>query len=265
MNWRTNNQNLTKDFLGSFLPKTPSKVLGPLVIYQNENVNVLEPNDTLNILHKPKIIPQENPYYQQQMPYPKTEIKIKTIKDKTINYISPLKPDKSGNKKTPIFVTLPPPIPIDNRIPSSSEANIPIRNNPQNAIKSDMKIQGHGNPEELLQFINQHPEISNYPSGSVLEINKVPTHVEQLLGGSPPITKSQIHLVPYLVPTNSAGELNHNNLPPGFSLEHILNEFHKNSQPNSRVPLVNHPAFLGNNRPDIVPQQTGYQNNTQKG
>lgn len=201
------------------------------------------------------------------MPYPNSDVKTKKSKDKSPNYINPSKPDKSANKKTAIFVTPPPQQFNENNIPSSSYQK-PIPTSPQDVIKSEFEVHGHGNPEELLQFINQHPEISNYPSGSVLEIHKVPVPVAQNPINIHSNPKSQIHLVPYVVPTNAAGEPNHTNLPPGFSLEQILNEFHKNSQPQPHIPLVS--PFVGSNGPVIIPQQTGSvvfdnKNSTKKG
>lgn len=262
-----NSKNTTKNI---FAPKTPSKVLGPLAIYQNEDVNSMTSSDILGNTNKPKLTPEENPYYHQQnIPYPKPDTKPKPIKDKTTNYISSSKPEKVVNKKVPLFVTPPPldPSESNNRIPNSPGGKMSI---PQNAVKSEIEIHGNGNPEELLQFINQHPEISNYPTGSVLEIHKVPIAANQKPTNFPPNTKSQIHLVPYLVPTNAAGEPNHNDLPPGFSLDQILKEFHKNSQPQSNIPMISRPPFVGSNGPVIVPQQTGSvlfgnQNNTHKG
>lgn len=270
-NWMKNSKNVTNSHLGQFSSKAPSKIHGPLVIYQNDDADHASKKDALGTLHKPKIFPEENIYYNQETTNPKTDIKIKPAKDKNLNYINPSKPDKVGNKKTPLFVTPPPPsIQSDNHIPPSPGKN-PFLNIPQNAINSEIEIHGHGNPEELLQFINQHPEISNYPSGSVLEIHKVSPPVNQ----KPPVsltpdTNSHIHLVPYLVQTNSAGETNQNNLPPGFSLDHILNEFHKNTKPHTNVNFATHPSFVNNKGPVIVPQQTGpvifsNRNNSHKG
>lgn len=270
--WMKNIKNMTTSQLGPFSGKTPSKIHGPLVIYQNEDADYDPRKDALGTVHKPKISAEENIFYHQGVTNPKTDVKAKPTKDKNPNYINPLKPDKVGNKKTTIFVTPPPPlVQSDNRNPSGSQGKIPFPNIPQNAVKSEIEIHGHGNPDDLLQFINQHPEISNYPSGSVLEIHNVASPVDQKPPiGLTPNTNSHIHLVPYLVQTNSAGETNQNNLPPGFSLDHILNEFHKNTKPHANINLAPHPSFVNNKGPVIIPQQPGSavfgnRNNSHKG
>ncbi|CAH1181924.1 unnamed protein product [Phyllotreta striolata] len=162
-----------------------------------------------------KISSQENPFYHNI----------------SNNNNSGKKPSiKSKNKKPAIFVTQP-----NLAVETTSSA-------PE--VHSEIEIHGHGNPEELLQFINRHPELSNYPSGSVLEIHDFPAASKPAPNSISNADKSNIHLVPYVIPQGGHNE----NLPPGLSLEHILNEFHKNSLPNgqvfSNIPHVDRP-FLG--------------------
>lgn len=246
------NNESTTDYVGPFAPKNPSKVLGPLVIYQNQEST-------------PKINHDENPYFNEHTSYPKLDVKTKPTKDKTVNFINPTKSDKGNNKKPSILFVTPPPLPSrdENHIPNASEDKTRVPSIPENAVKSEIEIHGHSNPEELLQFINQHPEISNYPSGSVLEVHQIPSS-GQKLPSFPKNSTPEIHLVPYLIPTNGA-----NDLPPGFSLKQILQEFHKNTQPQSAVPFVPQSPFSGAPGPVIVPQQHGSLfsnlNGTQKG
>ncbi|KAG5875174.1 hypothetical protein JTB14_007836 [Gonioctena quinquepunctata] len=257
-------KNSTKTYAGLFTPKTPSKVLGPLAVYENSDTY---PNasDTIMEPHpKPKIVSDENPFYHKQGPSNKHN--MKPSKDKNNNYLGPLSPtymDKNKNKKGSVFVTPPPLEPIpgheENNIFSVPKTETPPLKPHQNSDHSEIEVHGHGNPDELLQFINQHPEISNYPSGSVLEIHSLPPSVPK--PGSPPFVnqgKPQIHLVPYLVPQNSPGENVNNELPPGFSLDHILREFHKNTQSQSN-PQIPFSPFNSNgiNRPPLPGQPSG--------
>lgn len=200
---------------GPFATKTPSKTMGPLAVYENESPDKTE---DLGLNDKHKVSSQENPFYH----------KSNNTKN---NNISHVKPDKSKNKKPALFVT-----PPSNSV-SSTTTPLPGH------VHSEIEIHGNGNAEELLQFINQHPELSNYPSGSVLEIHNYPTSSKQAPNSISNSDKSNIHLVPYVVPQNADGENDPGNLPPGFSLEHLLNEFHKNTLPNGPT---NHQNF---NRP----------------
>ncbi|EFA07109.1 putative epidermal cell surface receptor isoform X1 [Tribolium castaneum] len=165
--------------------KTPSKIMGPLLVYKNhnktDNKNPLEP-------FTPPNLPQdENPYYH------------KNEKDK---FLGPYNPNYKQNKKPGLG----------------------------------------NNQDELLQFIHQHPEITNYPSGSVVEIHK------------PSFNNRPQHFIPYVIPQNGHSD----DLPPGITLEQILQEVHKNANPNGHIlPFPNHftngPVLLAPQSP-ILPR-----------
>uniref|UniRef100_A0A6P7FGH2 Epidermal cell surface receptor isoform X1 n=1 Tax=Diabrotica virgifera virgifera TaxID=50390 RepID=A0A6P7FGH2_DIAVI len=225
------NKNVSKSpFFGPFSPSKPSKTLGPLAVYENGDSSK-ESNSVMGTATKPVVAIEENPYYHK-----KNGSKI----DKS-SASTPSKSDKTKNTKTPVFVT--PPSTISSDISTVKSVDSPIH--------SEIEIHGHGNAEELLQFINQHPELSNYPSGSVLEIHSIPTSSKQEPNSISNGDKSHIHLVPYVVPQNSAGERVPSNLPPGFSLEQLLNEFHRNTLPNGQGSL---PPLPNINRPFLGPQ-----------
>ncbi|XP_074036890.1 stranded at second isoform X1 [Leptinotarsa decemlineata] len=241
-----------------FTPKTPSKILGPLVVYENK---VPHQTDSVNELgHVPTLEPEENPFNNKSISPVKYNTKPNVLKEKINNYLGPFGPtnvDKSKIKKGSIFVTPHPPLESvppqeENNIFSPSKSEAPIIKPNHNSDHSEIEVHGQGNPDDLLQFINQHPEISDYPSGSVLEIHSLPPT------SMPKPGKQQIHLVPYVVPQN--GEHVNNDLPPGFSLEHILREFHKNSRPQANLqnpfsPF--NPITNNNNRPFIIGHQSG--------
>ncbi|XP_050296437.1 putative epidermal cell surface receptor isoform X2 [Anthonomus grandis grandis] len=185
-------KNKTQQTFGpAFLDRQPSKVLGPLAVYENEDLNNVDPLD------KPRLKPEENPF-------------VKTHLDD----------------------------------------------------QHEIAIHGHGGPDDLLQFLHQHPEIHGLPSGSVVEVHKVdPSKANQFL---------QINDI--------NGALHGNEKPPGvplvkrpghredISLEEILQELHKNVNPNGQQggPLVpfphNPPTFGGQQTVDLT--QTGNKTNS---
>lgn len=128
---------------------------------------------------------------------------------------------------------------------------------------SEIEIHGQNTPDELLQFIQRHPELSNIPHGSVLEIHNLPlpanpklerpSLLNQAVSGN-----SQIHLVPYVIPKKGSADQG-NILPPGFTLEQLLNEFHKNTLPQNRgqLPFPPRPQIPFPNRLGLFPQQVG--------
>lgn len=176
----------------AFLPtKEPSKNMGPLLVYTNHAANVSKTNPD----SPPNLLPEENPFYHKNN---KEEGKDPFVGPYNPNYKKPSKNQKpKPGKDAPMFVTPPP-----------------------NQVKNP---QVQGGQDELLQFIHQHPEISNYPSGSVVEIHNVPSKpfVNQ---GRPQ------HFIPYVIPQNG-----HDDLPPGITLEQILQEVHKNANPHGHV------------------------------
>lgn len=99
------------------------------------------------------------------------------------------------------------------------------------------------NQDELLQFIHQHPEITNYPSGSVLEIHNVPK--PNFVTPNRPQ-----HFIPYVIPQNGHTD----DLPPGITLEQILQEVHKNANPNGHI--LPFPPNQFNNGPVLLAPQS---------
>lgn len=139
--------------------KQPSKVLGPLVAYENDNQSTEDNNNILDPL---------NPYEPPHVPKPENP------------YVRPNKPTPGKNKIV---------------VPSGNLPDLPPHP-PQNH-------------EDLLHFLQQHPEISKLPSGSVLEIHTVrPQNAE-------------------VVPVHVQGH----HPAQDISLEDILNELHKNVHP----------------------------------
>ncbi|KAJ8960312.1 hypothetical protein NQ318_004038 [Aromia moschata] len=85
--------------------------------------------------------------------------------------------NKAPNKNASLFITPPPQVEHNNNenyIPNDINPHTPFLPTQPPPVQSEINIHTHSNPEELLQFIHQHPEISNYPSGSVLEFHNVP-------------------------------------------------------------------------------------------
>ncbi|XP_056635330.1 putative epidermal cell surface receptor isoform X1 [Diorhabda sublineata] len=204
-----------------FATNQSSKTLGPLAIY--ENVELTQGNNGIKGINlKPTISPKENPFYRE------------------INGVfqGSLKPNKAKNQKTNLFIT-----------PPANTFETTTSNQGVSPSHSEIEIHGNDNPEDLLQFINLHPEISNYPSGSVLEIHGIPTAPKQDPNSIANIDKTNIHLVPYVIPHNDGEAHINGNLPPGFSLEEILREFHRNTLPNTptspSLPSMNNRPFLG--------------------
>ncbi|CAH1116582.1 unnamed protein product [Phaedon cochleariae] len=247
-------------YLGPFATKSPSKVLGPLSVYENGE-KIKNPNvDTLGTATKPKVSPNENPFYHKQAPSSKKDDKVFSKDKNKQPFQGPFNPsykDKSKNSKDSLFVTPPSEkVTPDQEVNSDpSKSQLPFLKPHKNAEHSEIEVHGHSNPEELLQFISQHPELSNYPSGSVFEVHNNNNNLATNQNAVPSEQgKPQIHLVPYLVPQNSAGEHVNSDLPPGFTLEQILGEFHKNSQPSVQNILPHHPQF---NRPPFIGQPSG--------
>lgn len=267
-------------------------MLGPLAVYINEDNDQTVVNNSLGVPHKLKANPDENPFYHKKPsplnPHKSSTSKPGSSKDKLNDYLDtpylgpfnpnsgkinskPLKDtrNKIANKNHSVFVTSPPHTFAGN-VYNQQEHYVPNYYNPPpphlafDSTPSHVNIHSHSTPEEILQFIHQHPEISNYPSGSVLEIhNVVPSdHVKQPFGnqGLPTVTKPKIHLVPYIVPQTPDGQPILDNLPPGLSLEEILREFQKNSQGLQSNPLAFLPPpqkSVVNNGPVLPPLQNG--------
>ncbi|XP_063921534.1 putative epidermal cell surface receptor isoform X1 [Zophobas morio] len=198
----------------NFLPtKVPSKNKGPLLVYTNHASNSSETN-TNNPFTPPNILPDENPFYHKNN---KEESKDSFPGPYNPNYKkSEVKPQKGQkpkpSKDNPPLATQPP---RGNYIPNQKVKN----------------TQFHGTQDELLQFIHQHPEIGNYPSGSVVEIHNVPAKPPNpFISPNVPNGRPQ-HFIPYVIPQNGHVD----DLPPGITLEQILQEVHKNANPHGSM------------------------------
>ncbi|CAH0551231.1 unnamed protein product [Brassicogethes aeneus] len=184
--------------------KKPSKILGPLLVYSNDN-------------KQHKVLPkEENPFYNNH---------FKSEQDN-------------------VFVT-PPTLPEKNHVPFK------IQKNPS---KNQLQVNEKSTPEEILQFIHQHPEITNYPSGSVLEIHNIPfgnpqdqkpSHYQdpRLQYHNRPQYQDQqyqkqSHNIPILGNQNNLLSANSQDLPQGVTLEQILQEIHKNVNPIQQKPFL---------------------------
>ncbi|XP_066249285.1 putative epidermal cell surface receptor isoform X1 [Euwallacea similis] len=156
----------------TFINKTkpnflPTKILGPLQVYENSANSEDNQIDPLGAPHVPHLPPQENPFTRP------TDVK---------------------KNQTGLIM------------PSGNLPELPLH-------------PAFHSPEDLLQFVQQHPELSNLPSGSVLEI----------------------HSIPSKLPTGPAGPGHHD-----LSLEQILEELHKNVHPqNPLLPSLHNRTFIG--------------------
>ncbi|KAJ8953045.1 hypothetical protein NQ314_007420 [Rhamnusium bicolor] len=243
-------KNSTDSYMGSFAPKPPSKVLGPLAVYTNEDSDQNIANNSLGTNYKSKISPYENPFYHKSpLPHKPDITKSNFSKDKNSEYLGSFDPKTGGlntkpskdvknkisNKSNSYFVT-PPPLAEQsvnenvNYFPNYLTPPTPFLSTQRTPGKSEIELHSQSSPEEVLQFIHQYPEISNYPSGSILEFHNLPSSSipkQPFNNQGFSTSKPKIHLVPYIVPQNSDGQPVNNDLPPGISLEQILQEFQK--------------------------------------
>lgn len=166
--------------------KTDSGFTGPLLIYENEKPkNINETSDLQNlhmdhenILPTPDGMPNveehpEGPPYQHIGTYsgpwsppkqkPKDEVLVKPLDDKT-SFIGPFNPDF----KMPVA---PPKTKKGNKTTSNNTVNKKRPPIPQQPVFQQPQFTTAHRPEEILQIINQHPELANYPPGSVFEIH----------------------------------------------------------------------------------------------
>lgn len=252
----TDSKNTNNSFLNPIDTsgdKTPSKTLGPLVIYENRGSNT---SDAVTNKY-PTIVPDENHYY---------------VKSKT-NKVKP--PQKMANE--PILNQTPQKEPSDlpqyskanrqkdvvNKTKASSPSNNDVRRpelqvpqRPEETYHHDIgantnngQIHGNETPEELLQLIHQYPQIINYPPGSVLEIHDLPPQKHSQFVNPNTLTPDNPN-VPYIIGDHAQGRPPIISQPPGITFEHILHEITKNTN------LPQH-SFAGQN--GLVPNHNGQQ------
>ncbi|KAF7269805.1 hypothetical protein GWI33_017167, partial [Rhynchophorus ferrugineus] len=143
----------------------PSKFLGPLSVYENqENVSI----NTVDV--------HENPFFK---------FHEKTKKPSPVMTEIPVRPEE------------PPQIPHEGFVDNSQQGQFVV------------------NDPDLLHFLQEHPEISHLPHGSVVEIHNVPPKVPQ-------------YRPPYFNINGLPGPQYTHPVPPDVSLEEILQELHKN-------------------------------------
>lgn len=249
--------------------KPPSKVFGPLVVYANDDKNLAETEsstDSLKPVKKPHIVLDENPFYHKDK-LNKNAVKADEVTYDNLGnaatevpYLGPLNPQTSKPVKTSkpaIAKTKPKPNvfiapTVENYVP---QHNIPVME-PTKPI-SPSQIPTKPTPEEILHIINQHPQLANYPDGSVLEIHNIPNDNRQkpyinqnsLVPQQP--TRQQ-SVIPYVIPEHSGIPL-----PPGVSLEQLLQEIHKSEQ-HAYVPV----QYQQNGQVFVVPQSPPVHNST---
>ncbi|KAF2879948.1 hypothetical protein ILUMI_26236, partial [Ignelater luminosus] len=270
------NKNLEKDVVNMSFPdpfaltptKTPSKILGPLLVYTNKEP---ENNNTLikeipEIQLLPNISTEENHYYTSKGDSKKHSFyglnpkkPEQNNKEVDIPYLGPLLPTypptankqtKPGNKIKPNKVAnthFIPPNDEQPQYPFMPPMNQPVMPSKQPEIINSnphIEIHGKGDPDEFLQFINQHPELSNYPSGSIFEIHNIPPTHEQKPGIPQHINPNSLltqtnnrPAIPFVIQQHPQEDL-----PQNINVEHILQHIQKNSFvpfPNAHMPPNN--------------------------
>lgn len=167
-----------------FLPLSPQNI--PINPEENDSVN--SHNDDL--IDNYKNTRPEGPPYEHSVPWPtgpknptkpiKDEVLIKPIYDnsKIPSYVGPFNPD---NNKAPQVKSKKPNKTANNALPTKQKGEQFIPHQlPFDPHQSHYpNLQNLQNPEEILQIINQHPELSNYPAGSVFEIHNYPQDVNR--------------------------------------------------------------------------------------
>lgn len=215
--------------------KPPSKILGPLLVYTN---NQEDPGSTKNdSVQRPSKVPhEENPYYHMGQEFHE----VTNDDDNDFDYNEgpppPPPPVAATKHKSKPQLSL-------GEIPKKSKPNAkgakPGKPNPdldypylvqeqrpkQPGQPSQVAVHGKGDADELLQFINQHPELTNYPSGSVFEIHNIPDHKPQYVN---PATRPVVPFV-YEPP-------GHPGLPPGLNVDQVLQQIHKQQQQHHHHP-----------------------------
>jgi hypothetical protein len=231
---QTSSKNSTEAPFALFPTKAPSKNLGPLLIYTNHENGSETTQSPLESYTQSNLPSNENPFYHKSN---KDENKEPFLGPFNPTYKKPSdSKNQKGQKPKPVkegglFVTPPP---GENYIPNHQ-------------VK---KPQMHGNQDELLQFIHQHPEINNYPSGSVVEVHSVPVKPSNPFANPGVPNGRPQNFIPYVLPPNGHG----NELPGGITVEQILQEVHKNANPHGH--LYSFPPTQFNNGPVLLAPQS---------
>lgn len=224
----------SKNKTNSFIPFNPNN--SP--IHPDDNNN--EPNLKPDLVDKYKNIKPEGPIYEHSIPWPvgpsrnptkpiKEEVSIKPIPDtKPPSIISPFNPDikpppvktKKGNKTTSNNANKQ----KDQFLPPLVSQQIPY--DPHNPHYQNIQ-----NPEEILQIINQHPELANYPPGAVFEIHNFPQDIPQkpeynipqnkFPPSRKPPSQHQTSHVPYLINQIDPNANYASNLPIDQIIKHV--------------------------------------------
>ncbi|KAF5293261.1 hypothetical protein FQR65_LT11001 [Abscondita terminalis] len=215
----------------NLVSQTPSKILGPLIIYKNKpELNVLS-NVTVNEnlydhVHSKDYADYNMKDYGLQHSelngpfmenvnnnFPHITTKVPFLPTKPTQTQKTYKPNKTFHK----------PLVLPN-IEHAPFIPTPIQVHPTTSVPYHEKDYA----DKLLQFINQHPELVNYPSGSVVEIHNVydqyqknPLHAQQnnLIG------TSNNPIIPYVIPQHVGFDV-HSSINPTDFLQHI----HKHAQ-----------------------------------
>ncbi|KAK5647810.1 hypothetical protein RI129_002702 [Pyrocoelia pectoralis] len=229
--------------------QSSSKILGPLVVYTNKDSDSKNPE--LNIL--PNITVDENPYYTKdhKKEYDHSMKNHAVVNEK--NYESFKKKEHGGGslKDLPLFGSNSEPSVLSsntkylNKNKSNKTSNSP-KHEPSNTFlptpflphklfttpaTPHIALHGKGDPDELLQFINDHPELVNYPSGSVFEVHNIPNG--QRTNNNP--------IIPYPLPHNP--QHIGINLNPQLNVDNILQHIHKQAPP--YIPFPQSPPSNG--------------------
>ncbi|KAF5273135.1 hypothetical protein FQA39_LY07625 [Lamprigera yunnana] len=240
-NENTSNKTIT-DSINLVSQKIPSKIVGPLIIYKNK---IQDPE--LNILSDKIIKNHSKDYsnanrgviYEEVMETTKNKVEQTTIAHFVPTEIPPISiTSKSPNRFKPNKTSYTP-IVLPNYI------NVPFLETPQKELTSTAHEHNHDKDyaEKLLQFINDHPDLINYPSGSILEVHNVyndyqknPLHSQQ----NNLISTNHNPQIPYITPNQH--QLAGFDIISPLSPNDILQQIH---QP---------PPFFTSNNP-ILPQQ----------
>lgn len=219
--------------------KAPSKILGPLLVYTNKESS----QEPLELELLPNITSDENHYYSKKehhkpIHHNKNDEEHKDSAHKKAEftkgtsevppYLGPIlptatpvhiKPTKLSNKSKPNKI-----LSETHFTKTATQQNDTIEDNIPSQ-HPQFEIHGKGDPEELLQFINQHPELANYPSGSVFEVHDA-HHQNQNTLSNPGVINPIHHqqVIPYAIPNSG------DDLPINYNVDHILQHIQKNPQ-----------------------------------